>query len=491
VKLCILCHGEGLADVTNGNALDMTTMVHKIHMGRSLPSVLGGTPYLLTQSDGTLDDHSDTWFPTAVQNCAMCHKGSQGQAAWQQHPTRIACGSCHDDVSFDTVAPAGQTKHKGGPQPDDSLCSSCHQPSNTIVAIIDRHAVASTAPNAPVLELAIANVESTAPGQTPKVHFSVKKNGVPLDILATPLDSLAVVLAGPTVDYASSEPTQYVIQGSAPEGVLATDGAAGAFVYTLPASVPLSATGTYAIGMEGHIVDSLDASRIYAAKNPVAYVAVTDATPVARRTVVDRAKCNSCHFDLSAHEGTRKSPEYCVLCHTPSTVNDLGVARFQVPSTTARSLDFGILTHKVHRGDALTQGYVLGTSPRPTPQNPQGTPRDFSLATYPGFLQACWACHASTSYLPPYQTGLLPRKTEQVLTCNDPSPLPAQYCASRSVASESFLPVMSALCTACHDAPSTVAHAAIMTAPNGVESCETCHGVGSQWDVQRVHAVPR
>src|SRR5208283_3684301 len=109
----------------------------------------------------------------------------------------------------------------------------------------------------------------------------------------------------------------------------------------------------------------------------VTYVAVTDPTPSPRRTVVERDKCNSCHSDLLAHGGTRKSPEYCVLCHNPNAVDDPGVARFEVPSTQAPSVNFKVLVHKIHRGSDLAQGYVLGGTPAPTPANPGGTPIDF------------------------------------------------------------------------------------------------------------------
>ena len=81
-------------------------------------------------------------------------------------------------------------------------------------------------------------------------------------------------------------------------------------------------------------------------------------------------------------------------------------------------------------------------------------------------------------------------KTAQVLSCDDNPLVSSLYCNNRSVQSESFLAPAGAACTGCHDAQSTVAHAQIMTTQNGVESCETCHGLGKQWDVQAVHTLP-
>ncbi len=490
VKLCILCHGAQMTDVSNGNALDMPQMIHKIHRGKTLPSVVAGFPYQLTEDDASLDDHSDTWFPGAVQNCQMCHQGSQGKDTWQKKPTRSGCSPCHDNIAFDTPLPSWQTMHSGGVQKDDTLCASCHIPQGTNLAIVDVHAVASTMPNAPVIDIQITSVDSTSPGSTPVVHFTVTKNTQPLDILTTPLAGLSTVLAGPTTDYSQTEPIQYTIQGSGASGTLALDGTVGSYKYTFPAPIALTATGTYAIGMEGYVTDPIKTTFRYASLNPVFYIPVTDTTAVPRRTVVDRAKCNSCHYDLSEHGGARRSPEYCVMCHTPNKVGDQRVSRFELPTTIAQSVNFKVLVHKIHRGNQLDQGYVIGGFPAPTTSNPAGTPIDFGTVAFPGNLKACWACHASTSYQLPLPDNQIATKTTQTLACDDLPLVSSTYCTNRSVQSETFLQPISAACTACHDKSSTVAHAEIMTAPDGTESCETCHGSGKQWDVQAVHTLP-
>ncbi len=55
-----------------------------------------------------------------------------------------------------------------------------------------------------------------------------------------------------------------------------------------------------------------------AVMNPIYTFAVTDAQPVARRTVVDLAKCNKCHEKLGAHGGQRFKIEECNICHNPT-----------------------------------------------------------------------------------------------------------------------------------------------------------------------------
>jgi OmcA/MtrC family decaheme c-type cytochrome len=501
-RLCVLCHSSGAVDVSNGNSLAMPVMVHKIHRGRYLPSVLDGGTYQLTEDissgDAGVDaslrvpalvDHSEAWFPGSIENCKMCHQGSQGDA-WATAPSRAACGACHDTTSFDFPAPAGTTLHTGGKQSDGScLNSGCHGASDrySVAAV---HLTPATDPAAPELSLTIRSVSSSQPGQTPVVHFSVAKNGQPLEILAAPLPWLAITLAGPTTDYAQAQPLTYTVENGVAAAGLAADGATGSYAFTLPAPIPPSATGSYAVGMEGYLPASTPGGPIYAALNPVAYVAVTDSSAVPRRTVVDRSKCNSCHYDLSAHGGTRKSPEYCVMCHTPNKVNDLNAARFEVPSTTVPSMNFKVLVHKIHRGSELAQGYVVGAAPGPTPSNPAGTPVDFGKVFFPGDLRACWACHASTSYLPPLSDGQLPTVTQATLACTDPTPTPDTYCVNRTTQSTKVLGPVGSACTACHDQTSTVAHAEVNTASDGTEACATCHGRSKQWDVQAVHTLP-
>ena len=95
------------------------------------------------------------------------------------------------------------------------------------------------------LTLTITQVTSTSPGQTPTVAFLASQNGVPLNLLATPLTLLKATISGPTTDYANY--WQARIQGTGATGTLtAIDAAAGSFSYTFPA--PILATGDISVG---------------------------------------------------------------------------------------------------------------------------------------------------------------------------------------------------------------------------------------------------
>jgi OmcA/MtrC family decaheme c-type cytochrome len=241
--------------------------------------------------------------------------------------------------------------------------------------------------------------------------------------------------------------------------------------------------------MEGYIQPVSGGPR-FASDNPILYAAVTDPSPIARRTIVDEMQCEQCHREISAHGGSRKTPAYCAFCHNPNNVGDDRISRFETGTIVAESVDFRVMIHRIHMGEHLTQQpYVLGGNPSPTKANPAGNPIDFGEVRYPGDQRACWACHAAGSYDLPLPGGLLPSKTQLLGCVEDPLADGDDYCDARVVLSEQLFPAATAACTGCHDAPEVLAHAQTTTAPDGVEACATCHGPGSEYDVQVVHEL--
>src|SRR5262249_26839910 len=253
---------------------------HKIHRGKTLPSVALGKPYQLIGYMQSVHDYSTVGYPQEIQRCDGCHTGKQGDH-WKTMPTRSTCGSCHDLISFDDPAPAGMTLHAGGAQADDTKCSVCHPPAGGLEGITTKHLTPTIDPASPKLAFAIQKVEQTAPGQAPQIVFSVTENGAPLDILATPLTRLVVTVAAPTTDYASF--SQQTIQGTGATGTLVADGSS--FRYTFPAPLAANTAGTYAFGLEGYVQPGGAAGPRFSAPNVVAFAAVTDPAPVPRRTV--------------------------------------------------------------------------------------------------------------------------------------------------------------------------------------------------------------
>lgn len=140
IEYCVTCHNPDLT----GGAGDMANMTHKIHMGEYLSNgfELGGHDY-----SGVVFTMNSFSTPEGLRNCAKCHTGADAQTPqgnnWRTKPSRVACGSCHDDVNFETghlhgnrltsvrtttglrqsvVDPAKTAI----PQPSDEACASCH-----------------------------------------------------------------------------------------------------------------------------------------------------------------------------------------------------------------------------------------------------------------------------------------------------------------------------------------------------------------------------
>ena len=106
VELCILCHTPQTVNPDTLHSQDMPVLIHKIHMGKNLPSVKAGTPYRIWHR-GNWSDFSEVGFPSGVdelKTCEVCHQKAPQAGIYATAPSRAACGSCHDDVNFATGA---------------------------------------------------------------------------------------------------------------------------------------------------------------------------------------------------------------------------------------------------------------------------------------------------------------------------------------------------------------------------------------------------
>lgn len=490
--LCITCHVDGMNDPESGHSLDMAQMIHKIHSGSKLPSVVAGTPYKIIGYMNSVHDYSKVVFPQNIVNCSTCHRGGADSDRWKTS-TRSACGSCHDLVSFTSPAPMGHTVHTGSQQTTDELCGNCHNEGmgpfvslETDVVKVHRrldempvrdlnsNAIISTPPK---LSGEITSVTSTGPTDRPVINFKVMVDDQPYDILATPLNRLRFTFAGPTTDYAGYY--TYTAQGSGSSGAVAAGANPGEFTWTPADGVTMDsiatlcgtdAEGSFAVGMEGRISgsatrsDGTTASPVYfIMHNPVFYFAVTDTEVVKRREAVVVERCNNCHEDLAAHGGARNDPEYCVLCHTANkdTTNIPAPSVGDTKLTT--SLRMSHMIHRIHTGEHGSREYTIGSD-------------DFSEVLFPGDRKDCTLCHVPSHYelpLPP----LLPSYMTQIDSNK-----------ARVMNTEYYMQATTAACTGCHDSSDSVAHAESMTTAMGAESCTTCHGAGSAFDIDVVHA---
>lgn len=127
----------------------------------------------------------------------------------------------------------------------------------------------------------------------------------------------------------------------------------------------------------------------HGAVNPVTYARVGGGTAAPRRTVVDNARCNACHGELTAHGNNRNgNVQYCVTCHNPRGTD---AARRPMTAGAPATIDFGVMVHRIHMGEHLpsvqagTPYVVYGFG---------NTAHDYSEVRYPRTPADCASCHA-------------------------------------------------------------------------------------------------
>ncbi len=210
VTLCLLCHTAGAEDKNDsgtlggspGVSIEFKVMIHKLHNGSHLPSVVG----VATNNDGSLDytatpasyelvgfqnsisDFSEVNFPvwpslnvamprnygysqlsstdpdgyaspllsprarsdairTGVVDCTKCHGDPDGSGPltgpaqgdlYKTQPTEAACGSCHDDIRWGF--PYTKNQQTMPDTANNANCVLCHATSGDALAVEDAHA---------------------------------------------------------------------------------------------------------------------------------------------------------------------------------------------------------------------------------------------------------------------------------------------------------------------------------------------------------------
>jgi OmcA/MtrC family decaheme c-type cytochrome len=470
MPLCNLCHspstfgstpGASNIDPDTGESIDMTVMVHRIHMGADLPSVEAGGKYIILGNQQSVHDYSHITFPYGTTSrtgghmvdCNGCHgKDSAAQKDnWVMKPSRAACGSCHDDVNFAT----GQG-HVNLPQLSDNQCSTCHIPQGEVefdASIKGAHSMPRFSPSLPGTTIEILNVANGTAGNRPTVTFTIKdKKGNPIP--ANRLDTLRVYYAGPTTDYAG------YVQEDARQAQCDPNGVCN---WTFARALPADAKGTFAAYIEGYrtirILEGTakEASQRDVAVNPQFYFSVDGSPVTPRKQVVAMEKCNTCHGYLAFHGDQRNTVTNCLNCHNP---NENDRARRPAGEMPAQSVDFKTMIHRLHSMAAMGEHeytiYGFGN-----------VAHDMTEFGFPGDLRNCDACHVNNSQQLPLRSGMLPvQDARQAI----PVVLPE-----------------TAACTSCHTSNYAKSHALANTTQLG-ESCAACHGPNSEFSVSKSHA---
>jgi len=479
VEMCVLCHTPQMVDTTSGNSVDFKVMIHELHMGNKLPSVVAGKALVIGNTDFSKVAYPAD--PGDPRRCETCHSQTTGAAqatAYLTSPTRAACGACHNDVNF-----ASGEHHAGGPQIDDNQCHNCHIPQGELdfdASIKGAHVAPIASSLLTGLAVNITKVQNGTAGSAPVVSFTVLNgSGKPLQL--SQLSSISFTMAGPTTDYgytsfgSDTASTPGYVTESAAKGSCDTSGNC---MYTFTHQVPAKATGTYAIGVEARRSETVLAgttkqqSITYGTPNKVVYFSVDGSPVTPRREVVATSNCNQCHVALSVHGSLRNNTEYCVMCHNPSNTDASVRVNAQVAadkSADPQGITFPLLVHRIHDGVNM-----VGDGGSYTVVGFGGSHNDFSTTLFPAMspngkatdVANCSICHVNGS-----QADLPMGLNNAVNPQGWINPEGATATA----------------CSGCHVAQDAAAHFLANTSSLG-ESCTVCHQPGAMFDVNKVHA---
>ena len=508
-KYCVTCHTPGTTDANSGNTVDFKIMVHKIHRGEFLPSVEAGVEYAIWGFGDEKHDYSEVVHPQDIRNCTKCHDAADAATPqannWQDAPSVEACGSCHDDVDFATGA--GHTSQNVEAQ--NSECTVCHSAGGFAGSVAESHEIPAKVEGAKFAFAIVSVTDSTGDstvgvGEFVEVTYRVTDptNGDAPYALTTGAGSawsntasgasrLAVDVGWSTSDYhnagngGATTPASAIslnaLAASAGNNNAPVDNGDGTYTVTSLRAVPAGVGGSGVVALEGHPAADYDGDGTFGDRVPVkgvvAYFPITDAAAVPRRDVVDIAKCNNCHDQLSLHGSNRTDePQLCAICHN---ANNTDVGRrggvAGVDGLFEQTIDFKVMVHAIHGADKRENPYVV--------YGFGGSVNDFSGVEYPGILNNCNTCHVDDSYEAPLASGVLATTTGSNVVA-DPN-------------DDVNTTPNAAVCSSCHDGALAQTHmeqngaSFVMVGDPGTynETCAVCHGPGRLADIAEVHEV--
>ena len=501
----MVCHNPGTTDANSGNTVDMKVMIHKIHYGENLTNL----PYIIWGFRNGEHDYSDIVYPQDIRNCQNCHVGSATTNEfypevalsnhgdnWNEYPSRATCGSCHDDVDWDS--------HRGG-QPDDSRCGGCHGSGSSNSALV-KHELQVRKESQRYLPEIVA-INNTGPGESPSIDFRITNpvDGGDWDILSDApwtvpggASRLAVDVSWDTGDYNNTgNGLEYASSVSIDALATATSNGDGSFNVVSPVAIPdgsvapnIAANGSGGINIEGHPAVDVEGDpteeRIYMQNvNGFYNINEVDGTAVPRRDVVELTECLDCHQDLVLHGNNRANNiQGCVQCHNPRNTDRQVRPGFNPPTDgkDEESINFSNMVHAIHAPSMRTNPLqVVGFMGFNTHVY------DEEHVQFPGNLADCRACHGDSGYQLPLASTVLGTTIDTGADFESPD-------------DDIVVSPITNACYACHENAGARAHmegtgGSFSTTQadldNGTvdEQCVSCHGPGENLDVEWVHGL--
>jgi OmcA/MtrC family decaheme c-type cytochrome len=254
----------------------------------------------------------------------------------------------------------------------------------------------------PGLAITINSAQIRSDGTISVVYTIADPGGLPLDAagVTTP-GAIGLSFVAATIPSNQTQYTAYTTRsatgtalgtiqqpGADSGGTTTTLSAAGQYQYTFHAKAPsgFDATATHTIGIYGS--RNLTVYNLGTNFASATFNFVPNGAPVTQvRDVIETASCNACHDQLSAHGGSRRGLNMCVLCHTPQNSDP----------NTGVTMDAKVFFHKIHMGENLPS--VKAGTPFVAAQSQFGT-FDYSNVAFPadpGDPRRCELCHSQTT----------------------------------------------------------------------------------------------
>ena len=253
----------------------------------------------------------------------------------------------------------------------------------------------------PGLTITVNSAAISPSGAITVTYTLTDPNGLPLDSagVTTPglisLSYVAAVIPNGQQDYttyttrtATGTVLASTQQPGADSGGTVTQVGPGQYQYTFHTAAPsgFDATATHTIGIYGS--RNLTPYGLTINYASATYNFVPDGATVTHvHDIIRTASCNACHDQLSAHGGSRRGMNMCVLCHTPQNSDP----------NTGETLDAKVFFHKIHMGASLPS--VIAGTPYIPAMNSFGT-FNYSAVVFPadpGDPRRCEVCHSQTS----------------------------------------------------------------------------------------------
>lgn len=466
VATCKSCHNnDGYAAfsgvITDPDSDDVTPdniviRVHGLHMGEELNNTFNTDPV-----SGVFADYTEVAFPADVRNCDTCHVDD----SWKTEPSRQACGTCHDDVWFDSPSsmPSNYAvMHEGGSTPDTS-CSLCHTSNDEdALSVPAVHAIDLSTEYVVDLELSDpANGEYYVPGESPTLTISISDSETgdvvnPLTIteedwsrfrlqVSGPKEDTEPVLTTAAADHSKSGSLSYIYndlrvrtEPSDEDPMLSRTSTE--LVYELDDVAGLE-PGTYQVFVQIRHVNTPSSLKV------LKFLVETDEEEPEIAT-----NCADCHGDTNIHGSYpySEAPGLCKNCHDYERQLDNN------GGWDDRNWGFGAApmsrrVHGVHFGKYLD---------KPEEIHGEEDAEHFSGIIFPQDVRNCVKCHS-----------------ESDMWTEEPSRL---------------------ACLACHDSDEAWTHASLQTSDstpdepwNGdeVETCVVCHGKDRDFAPKIVHNI--